>query len=90
MGCEGDTNMSRGYKLITGYREICYFCKLPWGRCSCPTCTPFVYGELSITEPMISTCLSFFVNPVTYYGESYTAWVGRTAYEDANLIETNP
>lgn len=67
--------------MCAEYRETCYFCKNPWGGCRCDfpqddgsgVCHPdgFDWEGMWITQPNVSACTRFFVDPVIYYGQPY-------------------
>lgn len=54
----------------------CYFCHKGWGKCGCRwDDTPkFTSRGIVITEPNVSECGRFFVDPEACYGRSYVAW----------------
>ena len=73
-----------------GYLEQCFFCNGAWGKCTCPPLPEcddpkaeegFSWGGLWISDPSLSSCTRFFVDPVAYYGEAYTNWKDRKAFE---------
>ena len=56
-----------------GLRGTCFFCDQSWGKCSCIALAEdqaFDWEAFRITEPGVSTCGRFFVDPMKYYGLS--------------------
>jgi len=74
-----------------GIRDTCFHCKAAWGKCTCrfPTVVNddgttvedasavpgFDWKDFYITEPNVSVCGRFFVDPFVYYGDAYLAFV---------------
>jgi hypothetical protein len=64
-------------------RSTCSFCGGQWGVCTCAFDAPDEEGclpegargfdsrDFFVTEPNISVCGRFYVDPVAYYGEAY-------------------
>lgn len=58
-----------------GIRTQCHFCRQLWGKCTCKwNGSSFEHGGDIITEPNLSECGRFFVNPEVYYGDAYKRW----------------
>lgn len=84
-----------------GVRATCYFCDAAYGSCTCrfhdqtdevndlATLPGFDWQGATfwITQPNVSVCGRFFVDPTVYYGEAYVTWsasdAGRSAIEAA-------
>ena len=67
--------------LHQGIRHNCAQCAGFWGECTCGHVDSegdlgFGYYEFFITNPWVSECGRFFVDPTVYYGLNYTKWVG--------------
>jgi hypothetical protein len=59
-----------------GALPACWFCGHVWGECSCRFVGPgFDIGDMIITEPHVSECGRFFVNPIAAYGEPFIKWI---------------
>ena len=68
--------------------DTCFFCANAWGRCTCdfPRCFTddgepgeeqppgFEWKGFWITQPNVSVCTRFFVDPFEYYGDAYVAF----------------
>jgi len=75
----------------TGHMDSCFFCHGVWGKCTCkfPSVTNndgtmvddvdavpgFDWKDFYVTEPNVSVCGRFFVDPFVYYGDAYRAFV---------------
>jgi hypothetical protein len=85
-----------------GLRSHCYFCEAVWGACSCKfpsgedagEDTPgFDFGDLFVTDPGISVCGRFYVDPTVYYGRQYAEAlprllpVWRTLVKDPSVFD---
>ena len=61
-----------------GYIGVCFTAGHVWGECTCQTSVPedegFEFEGTNITDPCVSECGRFFVDPEIYYGEAYTVW----------------
>ena len=56
--------------------EKCYFCKSTWGKCQCKALPDgFEHDGTHITEPNVTECGRFFVDPFEYYGVDYTNYL---------------
>lgn len=57
-------------------RNTCYSCDNVWGQCTCEIdgeeC--FEFNGTVITDPTVSECGRFFVDPVVYYGLPFLQW----------------
>jgi len=74
--------------------DTCCFCHNAWGYCQCsPTITfgieGFEHCGITITEPNVSECGRFLVDPTIYYGNDYINWENRRQYIDCNLDNIN-
>lgn len=61
-------------------RSTCYFCGGCWMECVCPELSieeGFDTGDMVITEPCVSECGRFYVDPVLAYGEAYKKWLAE-------------
>lgn len=55
--------------------DACYFCHNKWGKCTCEFEGEFEWECFLITEPNVSECTRFIVDPNKYYGEAFKqAW----------------
>lgn len=59
--------------LFKGHVSRCCFCSRTWGRCTCDfrKLAPFDFGGLSVTDPNLSECKRYFVDPDVYYGKAW-------------------
>lgn len=69
--------------LYEGHISKCFFCENVWGKCTCQFPGPndaeapgFDFHEFFITNPSLSVCRRYFVNPFVYYGQAYCKWEG--------------
>jgi hypothetical protein len=59
-------------------RATCYFCENAWGACTCTfpngaearARAGFDFGDVWVTDPSVSVCGRFYVDPLVYYGEA--------------------
>ena len=54
-------------------RRACFQCGNRWGECTC-TIRPrygFEFEGYTITDPTVSVCGRYYVDPRTYYGAAY-------------------
>ena len=58
--------------MSTKTLERCFFCSAEWGRCRCRFGISFKHEGVDITEPNVSPCGRFFVDPQEFYGEAFT------------------
>jgi hypothetical protein len=66
---------------IESRRDTCVFCGARWGKCSCKFDPHggFLWRGSMITEPCVSECGRFFVDPEAYYGATFVVWRDRRA-----------
>jgi hypothetical protein len=67
-------------KPLEYIRETCYFCTQDWDHCTCKwpgDSIGFNTEDFFITDPNVSECGRFFVDPVKYYGTPYVSWVAN-------------
>lgn len=56
--------------------EHCFFCHNKWGKCTClPLSEGFTHNGTTITEPNVTECGRFYIDPFEYYGDSYKNWI---------------
>lgn len=72
--------------LFTGHRPTCVVCCGEWGKCTCKIDHPddpdshfedhegFTFEGFFITDPRVTECGRFYVDPDVYYGEAYITW----------------
>lgn len=55
------------------HRKTCYFCGAVWGQCRCtgPVAAAFAFECYWVTDPSISVCGRFFVDPIACYGNAF-------------------
>lgn len=62
-------------------RKTCYFCNAKWGRCTCKfdehPDAGFLFHGTAITDPCVSECGRFYVDPIEHYGAAYVAWLDK-------------
>lgn len=83
-------------RAVVKVTDRCYFCGGAWGACTCafpsvlddegrlvdvPDEEGFDWCGMFVTEPNVSDCGRWFVNPVTYYGAAYVEWVRKRGRE---------
>lgn len=89
------TTRSTFIPMFKGHRQTCFSCDQVWGECTCKSVDSddenapgFDFKDLWITNPNVSICTRFFVDPTEYYGEAYTSWVAASkAADDASSDE---
>ena len=67
-------------QLRTGLRSTCHACGASWGDCGCAPVSEsqgFDAGGIWVTDPTVSECGRFFVEPAIYYGDAYLDWQAR-------------
>lgn len=79
--------MSTFEPLFRGHRETCYNCferECKCGKVSPDDCLGFIDRNSGkfINDPFLSSDGNYFVDPVTYYEDSFTNWVGTENYYD--------
>lgn len=65
-----------------GLRSACWFCGGTWGKCACSwpdsvDTDGFDFEGFFISQPNITECNRFFVDPVLYYGDAFVRWWAR-------------
>lgn len=56
----------------------CFNCGNAWGKCTCEDVSEedgFLHCSTIITNPFVSECARYFVNPFLYYGDNYRQWL---------------
>lgn len=74
-----------------GLRETCHACHSKWGECTCPLIPEdqgFEWKNSWVTDPGVSSCGRFFVEPTVYYGAAYIEWLRGRADKPADAIIT--
>lgn len=70
----------------------CYFCRQPWGHCRCAWDESDGFEteteDFYITEPNVSECGRFFVDPYAHYGAAFASWFTES-YDDGLRRRTN-
>ncbi len=54
-----------------GFVGVCHFCAQEWGNCHCKFDGEFEFTGTAITDPCVSECGRFFVDPTIYYAPQY-------------------
>lgn len=58
--------------------NTCFYCKAQWGKCKCTEGDEVLFVSWSgtnITNPGVSECGRFYVNPLHHYGTKFTEWL---------------
>lgn len=80
------------------YLPACFFCGNEWGKCLCRWDNPdecgrmpenakgFDTGDFFITQPNVSECTRYFVDPVRYYGAAYVEAAARFGWKQGEAV----
>ena len=70
-----DVKISRWFGNMSSIRQTCYACGGVWSKCTCEKYEGFEFEGQTITDPSLSECQRFFVDPYLHYREAYTSWL---------------